>query len=91
MVKSGLAVRTDVSHIRLAVHLITALVTLGGIVWTALDLYALHRDRFAAPARLTAIGAMALVLLLSGPAIGGAMRAYADDLLGRIVAAGGMP
>ena len=35
--------------------------------------------------------AMALVLLLSGPAIGGAMRAYADDLLGRIVSAGGMP
>ena len=35
--------------------------------------------------------AMALVLLLSGPAIGGAMRAYANDLLGRIVAAGGMP
>ena len=35
--------------------------------------------------------AMALVLLMSGPAIGGAMRAYADALLGRIVAAGGMP
>ena len=35
--------------------------------------------------------AMALVLLLSGPAIGGAMRAYADDLLVRIVAAGGTP
>ena len=35
--------------------------------------------------------AMALVLLLSGPAIGGAMRAYADALLGRIVAAGGIP
>jgi flagellar biosynthetic protein FliQ len=35
--------------------------------------------------------AMALVLLLSGPAIGGSMRAYADALLGRIVAAGGMP
>jgi hypothetical protein len=34
---------------------------------------------------------MALVLLLSGPAIGGAMRAYADALLGRIVSAGGMP
>ena len=33
----------------------------------------------------------ALVLLLSGPAIGGAMRAYADDLLSRIVAAGGTP
>jgi hypothetical protein len=31
------------------------------------------------------------VLLLSGPAIGGSLRAYADALLGRIVAAGGMP
>ena len=35
--------------------------------------------------------AMALVLLLSGPAIGGAMNAYAEALLGRIVSAGGMP
>lgn len=35
--------------------------------------------------------AMALVLLVSGPAIGGSMRAYADALLARIVAAGGMP
>lgn len=35
--------------------------------------------------------AMAVVLLLSGPAIGGAMRAYADALLGRMVATGGMP
>lgn len=35
--------------------------------------------------------AMALVLLLSGPAAVGAMRAYADALLGRMVASGGMP
>src|SRR3546814_9629597 len=40
MVTSGLSVRTDVSHIRLAVHLVTALVILSGIVWTALDLRA---------------------------------------------------
>ena len=40
---------------------------------------------------LPKLAAMALVLLLSGPAIVGAMRAYADDLLARIVAAGGMP
>ncbi len=63
MVKSGLTVRTDVSHLRLAVHLLTALVTLGGIVWTALDLYALHRSPFAAPARLTGVAAAALLLL----------------------------
>ena len=40
MVSSGLSVRTDVSHIRLAVHLLTALFILGAIVWTALDLRA---------------------------------------------------
>ncbi|MET0252345.1 MAG: COX15/CtaA family protein, partial [Novosphingobium sp.] len=34
MVSSGLAVRTDVSHHRLAAHLLTALLTLAGLVWT---------------------------------------------------------
>src|SRR3546814_10918168 len=52
MVTSGLSVRTDVSHIRLAVHLVTALVILSGIVWTALDLKALHASPLARPARL---------------------------------------
>ena len=65
MVKSGLSVRTDVSHIRLAVHLITALVTLGGIAWTALDLLRLHANPFAPPARLTGVGAVALLLLMT--------------------------
>lgn len=63
MVSSGLAVRTDVSHIRLAVHLMTALVTLAGIVWTALDLLALHRSPLTAPARLTRPAIVALALL----------------------------
>ncbi|MFA7441319.1 MAG: COX15/CtaA family protein [Sphingomonadaceae bacterium] len=53
MVQSGLSVRTDVSHFRLAVHLLTALAILGGLVWTALDLLALHRNPRARPARLT--------------------------------------
>lgn len=35
--------------------------------------------------------AMAAVLLLSGPAAVGALRAYADALLSRMVASGGMP
>ncbi len=64
MVASGLSVRTDVSHIRLAVHLCTALVILAGTVWTALDL--LHLDRkgaFAAPARLVPLGALAIGVL----------------------------
>ena len=38
MVASGLAERTDVSHVRLAVHLLLALFIFGVIVWTALDL-----------------------------------------------------
>lgn len=64
MVKSGLAVRTDVSHIRLAVHLITALVTLAGIVWTALDLLTLARDPLASPARADRVAILAATLLL---------------------------
>ncbi len=38
MVSSGLAVRTDVSHFRLSAHLLTALLVLGGLIWTVLDL-----------------------------------------------------
>jgi len=63
MVASGLSVRTDVSHLRLAVHLTTALVILAGCVWTALDLFALARDPLAAPARPTALAAGALGVL----------------------------
>lgn len=63
MVSSGLSVRTDVSHIRLAVHLLTALFILAGIVWTALDLGALVRDPLARPARLHPLALLALLLL----------------------------
>ena len=63
MVASGLSVRTDVSHVRLAVHLLTALTILAGIVWTALDLVALHRSTLASPARLTGVAIVALALL----------------------------
>lgn len=64
MVTSGLSVRTDVSHIRLAVHLLVALITLAAIVWTALDLRVLARDPAFRPARLTALGAVAGLILL---------------------------
>jgi heme a synthase len=57
MVVSGLSERTDVSHYRLAVHLLTALFILGGLVWTALDLKALARNPAARPARMTRLGA----------------------------------
>jgi len=65
MVASGLVDRTDVSHYRLAVHLLTALFIAAALVWTALDLRDLDRNASALPARLTpfAIGA-ALVLFV---------------------------
>jgi cytochrome c oxidase assembly protein subunit 15 len=63
MVASGLAVRTDVSHVRLAVHLLTALTILAGIVWTGLDLLVLGRNRLAWPARMPVVGIVALALL----------------------------
>lgn len=63
MVASGLSVRTDVSHVRLAVHLTTALILLGGLVWTALDLRALVRYPLARPAPLRPLAIGALMLL----------------------------
>ena len=65
MVTSGLSVRTDVSHVRLAVHLVTALVILAGIVWTALDLRRMARVPLAQPARLRAWPALAILLLFT--------------------------
>jgi len=65
MVSSGLAVRTDVSHVRLAVHLITALILLSGMVWTALDLRNLAGSRLARPAALRPLALIALALLFS--------------------------
>ena len=58
MVRSGLSVRTEVAPLWLAAHLLTALFTLAGLVWTALDLRALAGDAAARPARLTTLGAI---------------------------------
>ena len=63
MVSSGLSARTDVSHYRLAVHLLTALTILGGLVWTALDLHALAKDPLALPATMTGYAATVLSIL----------------------------
>ena len=60
MVASGLTERTDVSHLRLAVHLLTALAILAGIVWTALDLLQLARNPLSSPARLRLVAIVAL-------------------------------
>ena len=70
MVTSGLTERTDVSHYRLATHLLTALFILGGLVWTALDLKALVRNPKAQPAQMTrfsvGVAAILFVQLLFG-------------------------
>lgn len=63
MVSSGLSARTDVSHYRLAVHLLTALIILGGLVWTALDLKALANNPAAKPARVTRFTAVVFAVL----------------------------
>jgi heme a synthase len=63
MVVSGLSERTDVSHFRLAVHLLTALFILGGLVWTALDLKALARHPRSRPARLTGFAFATIAVL----------------------------
>jgi cytochrome c oxidase assembly protein subunit 15 len=64
MVASGLVDRPDVSHIRLAIHLLTALLILGATLWTALDLLALARDPAARPAALSALGLAAIAVLV---------------------------
>ena len=64
MVQSGLADRTDVSHFRLATHLLTALFLLAGLVWTALDLRRLAAGE-ERPAKLTGVGAIAALFLAS--------------------------
>jgi heme a synthase len=63
MVASGLSERTDVSHFRLATHLLIALSILAGLVWTAFDLKALARARDSAPARLTVLASITLAVL----------------------------
>jgi heme a synthase len=94
MVRSGLSGEvTDVSHFWLSIHLLTALITLAGLVWTALDLLALHRDPAARPARLTGLasvtGLILFVQLLLGAWVAGLNAGLASDtwplMQGRLV------
>lgn len=63
MVASGLIDRPDVSHLRLATHLVTALIFFAGLIWTALDLLGHARNPVPGPARLhTLSGAVLLIL-----------------------------
>lgn len=83
MVASGLVDRVDVSHIRLAVHLLNALFIMGGLIWTALDLQALARNRAARPARLPGLAIFALLMLTAqlclGAFMAGLRAGYAFD------------
>ena len=94
MVRSGInQTATDVSHFWLSIHLLTALLTLAGLVWTALDLLALARDRAARPARMTgfawATAAVLFVQLLLGAWVAGLDAGLASDswplMQGRLV------
>ena len=75
MVTSGLAERTDVSHFRLAAHLLLALFILAALVWTALDMRGLARDPGYRPARLTGVavwtGLILLIQLVYGAFVAG--------------------
>jgi cytochrome c oxidase assembly protein subunit 15 len=62
MVTSGLTERTDVSHFRLATHLLTALLILGALFWTALDLRQLASGQNK-KAKLTAFGLVIFIVL----------------------------
>jgi len=76
MVRSGLSGQmTDVSHFWLSIHLMTALITLAGLVWTALDLHRLAGSGAPRPARLTGTaiwaGAIIFIQLLLGAWVAG--------------------
>ena len=80
MVASGLVDRPEVSHIRLAVHLLLALLIFALLIWTALDLRALARDG-SARTKLPILAAWTLSLLglqlLFGAYVAGLDAGYA--------------
>src|SRR5690606_18076838 len=64
MVQSGLSGEvTDVSHFWLSIHLLTALLTLVGLAWTALDFGRLAQIPGARPARLGGFALLAMLIL----------------------------
>lgn len=80
MVASGLVDRTDVSHFRLALHLLTALFLLAALVWTARDFALMARDPAGVRPRLTkpALGVIAIlfVQLMLGAWVAGLNAGY---------------
>ena len=94
MVKSGLSgTMTSVSHFWLSIHLMTALVTLAGLVWTALDLRRAGRIGKSQPARwtwpATLAGLVLAIQLLLGAWVAGLDAGHASDswplMQGRLV------
>lgn len=94
MVASGLSgTRTSVSHFWLSIHLMTALLTLAVLIWTALDLRRMarigraQRARWTAPATFAGL-ALAIQLLL-GAWVAGLDAGHASDswplMQGRLV------
>ncbi len=84
MVRSGLSEQvTDVSHFWLSIHLLTAFVTLGALVWVALDFLELKRDPGARPARMTGMASLVLLVvfvqLLLGAWVAGLNAGLASD------------
>ncbi len=81
MVASGLVDVPEVSHIRLAVHLLTAFLIFGATIWVAMDLRTLARDAAAQPVRMPLLGIWALCLLflqfLFGAYVAGLEAGYA--------------
>lgn len=81
MVASGLVDRPEVSHVRLAIHLLTAFLILGTLVWVALDLRRLAHAPADAPGRMPLLGIWALSLLflqfLFGAYVAGLEAGYA--------------
>ena len=75
MVQSGLVERTDVSHFRLSAHLLLALFIMAALIWTALDLRQLAKNRQNHPASLTraslVTAAILFVQLLLGAWVAG--------------------
>jgi len=63
MVASGLVDRPEVSHIRLAIHLLTALLIFAAMLWVAGDMRVLARSPEAPPARIPLLGLWVLCFL----------------------------
>ncbi|MBV7265553.1 COX15/CtaA family protein [Erythrobacter ani] len=82
MVQSGLVGdMTDVSHFRLSLHLLTALLLLAGLVWTTRDMRRIAREPGVAPAPFTVasviVAAVLFIQLLLGAWVAGLNAGHA--------------